>query len=294
MLNVVILISEPHKTFGSSVLRGEQLHSMCNTFFSGADIRFRLAYSTADISDSFIIFSKMAALTADPKTLGELRSRGNKLYADYLDAQIPAATARLMDGFIASSILQQRFLAARYPGKRVVLVTHHVDLDIPDLEFAHDSFRCAYFGDFGNALHEKHLHAKVDFHDTTTSSREWIRKFPLYSCHYGLRSRRYDFWNRRYRAGFKPFTKGFIAAHVGAVILIGKDDKEALSYLGTDYPYICDGRSLPSVSRALDDMQRSFQSESWHRAVDVMKSLKARIAPQRLKAELTELFFGTA
>ena len=76
--------------------------------------------------------------------------------------------------------------------------------------------------------------------------------------------------------------------------MIGKDDKEALSYLGTDYPYICDGRSLPSVSRALDDMQRSFQSESWHRAVDVMKSLKARIAPQRLKAELTELFFGTA
>ncbi len=199
-----------------------------------------------------------------------------------------------MDGFLACSRAQQRFLMSKYPEKRVVHITHHVDLNIPDSDIDHQVFRCGYFGDLKNALFHNHLRDKVDFVNTNETTSEWIEKFQLYSTHYVLRSRRHSLWNRKYWAGFKPFLKGFVAARVGAVVLIEKSDEEAISYLGNDYPFICDSRNLSSVRGALDDMERSFQSERWYRAVDAVKLLKAQIAPAQLRAELEALFFGAS
>lgn len=292
MRDVVFLISEKFRNFGSSLLRGEQLCRICEAAFPDKGIRFRVEHVPQGISDCIVVLSKMVALTIDARTLSDLRSRGNTLYADYLDGVVPASTARLLDGFIASSRAQSSHLKARFPGQRVVHVTHHVDLDIPDIEVAEGGFRCAYFGDLGNALYQRRLRTKLDFHSTSGPKPAWIEKLRLYNCHYALRSRWYTPWNRRYWAGFKPFTKGFIAAHVGAVILVSRQDTEALGYLGTDYPFVCDATSLSSVLDALDAVQQSLGTARWHAAVAAMRSLKAATGLPRVKAELEELFFG--
>lgn len=294
MRDVVFLVGEKFRTFGSSLLRGEQLCRICTAAFPDRGTRFRVAYEPQGISGAVVVLSKMMALTAGAGALRELRARGNTLYADYLDGQVPAATAPLLDGFIASSRAQENHLRARFPRQRVVHVTHHVDLDIPAIEVPQDRFRCAYFGDPGNARYARQIRARLDFHSTSGAKQEWIEKLRLYNCHYALRSRWYTPWNLRYWAGFKPFTKGFIAAHVGAVILVGRHDAEAIGYLGAGYPFICDTSSLASVTAALDAAERSFGSETWQAAVAAMRALKAASGLPQVEADLAELFFGAA
>jgi hypothetical protein len=286
MRDVVFLVGEELRYFGSSVLRGEQLCRLCRTLLRDKPARFRVALDERDIADAFVIVCKQFLLTTTVEVLRGLKARGNAVYADYLDGQIEPAFVPFLDGFVSSSRGQHAFLSAAYPDKRVVHVTHHVDLRIPPLDVSHGPPRCGYFGDPGNALFRTELGGRVDFIETSAvASHEWIWRLGGYRCHYAVRSAQW--WD-----GHKPFTKGFVAAHVGAVILIGNNDAEAMHHLGDDYPFVCDTADPASVVAALDAMQADWQSARWARAVSAMRQLKERIAPRLIRLELETLFFG--
>jgi hypothetical protein len=283
---VVFLVGEEWRFYGSSILRGEQLCRLCHTYLHATPARFRVALDPSDISDAFVFVCKQFLLNATVDVMRGLKHRDNLVYADYLDAKIDPAYVPFLDGFVSSSRGQHAFLCAAYPDKRVVHVTHHVDLRIPSLDMAHRPFRCGYFGDPGNALFRGEVGGRVAFITTSAvASHAWIGRLRDYSCHYAVRSAQW--WD-----GHKPFTKGFVAAHVGAVVLVGKDDAEAIRHLGEDYPFVCDTGHPASIVAALDWMREDWRSARWAQAVSAMRALKARIAPRLIARELETLFFG--
>jgi hypothetical protein len=216
--------------------------------------------------------------------LDEHRRKGNRIYADYLDLQVNPEQVAFVDTLIASSQEQNRFFLDRFPEKRVHHVTHHVDLRIPDITLKAGDFRCGYFGYPQNAGYLDRLGDVVDMVDASNpKDTSWIDKLPSYPCHYAVRQ-------AQQCDGFKPFLKGFIAAHCGAVVVVSASDREATSYLGEDYPFRFSIEDGDDAAAAMAEVRRGYRSVAWGRALETMRALRERSSPGSIRQELLRLF----
>jgi hypothetical protein len=86
--------------------------------------------------------------------------------------------------------------------------------------------------------------------------------------------------------GFKPFTKGFIAAHCSSAILVGKDDAEATAILGSDYPFFCDRSDGKKVREAIGRMADGFENAEWRKALSILAKVRVQESRDNVRGQL--------
>jgi hypothetical protein len=244
-----------------------------------------------DISNSDVFLTKGALRSMTMPFLESLRGQNNTLLYDVVDQEPPPYTEGWCDVLVAASVTAFEAHRAAYPNLRVALVNHHVD---PRLRGLHvrppqDSLRVGYFGEIINTVLTDSVTQIVTpvAIDTSRISEDWLRRLKEFNFHYAVRA-------TRELDHFKPFLKGFTAAHCRSNILIQDSEPEAVHWLGDDYPYLLRGPvTESSILSALDHAKSSFGSAEWHSAMAVMDDIRARTSPKRIGKELIQALDGT-
>lgn len=274
---------------GSAHLRGRQLAQLFAEVAADYGRAVRYAFSDDLPRDAVAIVNKTALMQSDRSVPQRLRQAGCTVLMDFIDGPLASATTAQADGFIACSALQSRHLRAAFPDRPVIHIPHHVDLDIPTTPCQWERFACGYFGNPDNAAHLAALQesgALTVWEAKTTNKNGWYQALPDFNLHYAFRPRR--MWG----AGFKPFTKGFVAAHIGAVILVAESDEEATELLGADYPLrLPDETDAGTMQARLADLSGRFGDPDWQLARQRMQRLRVISSAEYIRNLIRSQFF---
>lgn len=252
-----------YRSSGSTFLRAVQLAELAAQRFGPVQAR-DLAELDEDLRDEVLVFNKSCL---QPQFLNRLLERLPSLQrralclADPVDLLIPDEILARFDGVIAASIGQAEYLEPRLRNP-VFLVHHHVDARLPATAKECGLVRAAYFGELVNTWHVDSLNDLVDFFsvDTTNASEiPWAQHLPFYNVHYCLR-------RTRSIDGFKPATKLFLAASLGAPVVIERANDEARRHLPSDYPYFTDSPDLSESRRVVRRAIETFGKDEWRHA----------------------------
>jgi hypothetical protein len=255
---------------GSTYLRATQLAELAARRIGRVRVR-DLSELDDELHDEVLVFNKSCLqprfLNDVLRRLPSIRSRAVCL-ADPVDLSIPVEALEKFDGVVAASIGQAEYLASRLRGS-VFLVHHHVDLRLHPMARECSAARAAYFGELVNTWHVDTLNDFVDFFsvDTTdTTAIPWAQHLPFYNVHYCLR-------RTRSIDGFKPATKLFLAASLGAPAVIERANDEARRLLPADYPYFTESTELAEACRVLRRVTETFGKDDWRYATAAMSAI---------------------
>jgi hypothetical protein len=280
------LYAEQYRQAGTTVMRGQQLADIARQAVPGRPIALEPKEQPQRNADLFL--TKGVLLETSGDELAGWKSRGNRLIFDPVDWTIPPELLDYADTIVAASLTAYDAYRESYPGRRIVLVNHHVDPRIRALDFSRPPamFKAAYFGLTKNTYRKGKLETLVDFVPVDTGKQDygWLAKLPGYTFHYAIRrSTRPE--------SYKPFLKGFTAAACGANVLIQGDQAEAVRWLGASYPYLVWGPvTQASIVKALDRARRSFGSAEWQRGLETMRSIRSAVSAEAVGRQLAELF----
>ena len=230
--------------------------------------------------DEWVVLTKSALLASACGDIQRLRALGHRLIADFIDLAVDADIAASVDVLLASSFSQYRFFQNRFPQVMTLHVTHHVDLRMPAISTPADRARFGYFGNLANCLHAKKiadLVRFVDAHDGFDTS--WMARLSQSNAHYAIRAAEDP-------RVFKPFLKGFVAAHCGVPIIVAATDAEARHYLGDDYPFVVEDLSLGSVRRHIKLFADQYATSTWKSAVERLRGIAAQSNRRHVEDEL--------
>jgi hypothetical protein len=288
----IIFIGHPEKwNFGSSYLRSRQLGLLAGASpeFNGLNVEFA---SELTGRNSIQILNKYAIEHFRAEDLLDSKTRNNRLIADPLDGVFEDNLLEPFDGVIAASLLQQEHYLATF-SKPVHYVGHHVDQRIALLPQppSRSSFSIAYFGEITNARFPDALSERVIFHSVDTKksdSTEWMGRLKDHPAHYAIRA----LVKENY---FKPFTKGFIAAHCMAPVLVDEEDDEARRFLPDTYPYFTRTGTPGEIRTTIERMASDFEANSpdWIFALESMRRVRkycdSRLIVRQLHAVISPL-----
>jgi len=307
----VVFLSAPqsaHLYYGSTFLRGRQLSELLSKRLSD---RYSFTFTTdCRQTDCFVVLTKGFLAEASPQSLAYLKAGRNVLLADLVDLAMPAADlialAASIDGFVASSHRQMAALKSQFPDKPCHLVTHNVDRRLPAFVPPGDRLRIAYVGLRQNCRYASKLDQFAEIVETPAdplTDDGWISRLPEFNCHYALRrpddsAGLQSFMKGLFRrphvpAGFKPFTKGFTAAHCACPILTERGEGDAQFYLPEDYPLFLPASTWKDVSDAIKRIRGEFGGKSWRYAVDVMREIRDRSSPDHIANEFKTMLCHT-
>lgn len=283
------IVNRKAQRAGSAHLRGRQLAQLFAEVATDYGRAVRYCYSDELPRDAIAIVNKTALMQPERDVPQRLRDAGCLVLMDFIDGPLAPAVAAEADGFIACSALQSRHLRAAFPERPVIHIPHHVDIDIPPTPCQWDHFACGYFGNPDNAAHLAVLQeagALTVWEAKTTNINGWYGALPDFNLHYAFRPRK--MWG----SGFKPFTKGFVAAHVGAVILIAESDEEATELLGADYPLrLPDSTSATAMQAHLAELGARFGDADWQLARQRMHRLRVISSADYIRNLIRSQFF---
>ncbi len=282
----LVFLTGDHPSFlGSKFLRARQLCAIAQKFLDGLGVKARASSKPKTASDAVVVLNKSFLAVASPEQVVALQARGNAVLADFVDRPADGYMCRVVDGFLASSYAQERSLREAFPDKPTFLVLHHADLRIPLGCADNAAARFGYFGKAYNALHLDGLASDGlcdPFDAGQFDAPDWMSRLPDYSAHYAVRARHaFD--------GFKPFTKGAVAAKCGAVVLAERDEETVLS-LGADYPFLLSSTAYEDVRDAIVQMKEGHGGPEWGAARAAMLDLRQRTKPARIAEGLAEAF----
>ncbi|MEO7222489.1 MAG: hypothetical protein ABIY37_08455 [Devosia sp.] len=284
MRRIVFLISLAYGRQASTLLRSTQLSQIVQGRLEGQG--YDVACGAEDQpSDAILILSKGYLVDVSPNEIVKHQKRRNLLIADFVDWRPRPEIIELMDGLIASSHQQLAYFRTAFPSKASHLVTHNIDQRIGPIYPATDRLRVGYFGELFNARHHEELArgGSINFVQTETRAETptWLTELPRHNCHYLLRS--FQPWD-----GFKPFLKGFTAAHCGAPVIADPIEGDTPFYLPSDYPfYVPRPGTAAEVVHQVRKIEAAFGSPQWKYALEVMREVQARSAPQVIAREFS-------
>jgi hypothetical protein len=249
-----------------------------------ADVAYLNETQTADLNGFVLILTKGFVKSATAGEIEGLRSRNNVICADYIDEPIRQTLDELIDVYIASSVRQLVYLRQEKPEKLTSLITHHVDPALNGTTGPSDYLNIGYYGEIVNAKHAAELQGRIDFclTDTKSMNGKWIRRLRHSNMHYAVRQ-------HREIDGFKPFLKGFTAAHCNANVLVPAAESDARYYLGSDYPYILADDSLKSVLEMIAYAEDTFGGPVWQEGLEFMRSVRERSSVGQICSEIDDL-----
>jgi hypothetical protein len=281
--DLVFVYHAKHQDVASTVMRSKQLCEIARRSLNAPwNAHYVSDEQLHEIKNSVVILSKGYCQEALPETIEQARRRDNIVCADYVDAPVDTEIASTIDLMISSSVGQyESLLKGNY---KSTLITHHVDPGIADITAQTDYLSFGYYGEMANVKHAADLMGHVDFcHlNTKTTGPVWIDRLRHANVHYAVRQ-------PRAIDGFKPFLKGFTAAHCGANILVNRQEGDAVHYLTTDYPYLLEDTSLKSVLGMIEKIRESFGSREWFEGLEIMKSVRVRSSDEQVGREISAL-----
>jgi hypothetical protein len=279
--DIVFVIARGKELVGSAEMRGRQLCGMVAEA-AGGTRRVRMAFHDEPVRSAIVVVNKTALRPPFLAALHGLHAEGCFVLADFIDMPVLPEIADQVDGFLACSVLQARHLAEHWPAKPVIHLPHHADPAIGRLPCRWDRFSAGYFG---MAESVAHLDAVVNsglvqaWRTTVGSREQWIRALAGVNLHYACRPRR--MWGR----GFKPFTKGAVAARAGAVVLVDASDHEAMEQLGSDYPLTVPAEAeAATIIARLAALRDTFGGPEWREARERMRPLREAASQQGQRA----------
>ena len=224
-----------------------------------------------------IIVSKTGVKLRHLGLLKALRKAGNLLVFDMVDGVIPPELENLPDAYVCSSVSE--YEARLAAGHSAFLSLHSPDHRMPRHRFVDKDFGVVYFGLAENAKHLGNISdiVTLDYDDMpahrhTEPVPTGFSEMALASHHYSIRQ-----WNSR--DGFKPLTKAAVAGTFGSCIIAAADEHEALTLLGSDYPYLAASSELDDVSRTVEFAKETYLTDTWRHAVARMVTLTQKTCP---------------
>lgn len=194
---------------------------------------------------------------------------GSVFLYDPVDELInPRCFSGRIDGVIASSYRQYHALlrAANCP---IYSILHHVDFRIPRQSQTSDVARVGYFGALGNVFMTQKISGRIDLIEATQpTDKAWFSNLNQYAFHYCVRRK------REKSHSYKPSTKIYLAACVGAAVITTRDESDAEFILPPDYPFLSESRSERTVLEVLEYARVSFGTPIYDRARNQVASLR--------------------
>jgi hypothetical protein len=224
------------------------------------------------LKNSIIILSKFAVESISSTELTTLVKNNNSIFIDPVDSKLEISKFHGDCTFIASSFEQNNYLKT-LTKTPVELIYHSSDLRLKSLRAQNDTFAIGYFGNLSRILPDYKKLDKLSIIKTPLSY-ELRRVLPRYAPDLIKYSAHLATGTVPPKYIFKPFTKGIVASHVGALSLISQNDQEGVSLLGQNYPYVAHSNSTKSVSEMIDYMQKSYMSKEWKLAHELSRNLE--------------------
>ncbi|MCG7520506.1 class I SAM-dependent methyltransferase [Ruegeria sp. Ofav3-42] len=276
---VAFLFDEESRSFGSAFMRSNQLASLLKEQLQDT-AAVSCTTDLTSVEDSFVVVGKRLMDRISDSQIHDLRMRNVAIAADPVDAVVSPEKASHYDMIIAASLNGLESIRATSSSTPSYLLTHHADLRIDVAAAPEDKLRVGYFGELVNTVGSETLGHLVDYNLITTNKLEdsWLTKLGNYNAHFAVR-------NVRKIDGFKPFTKGFVAAKCGAVILCERDVGDNRFYLGDDYPYYVPSTELDEIERFLFELNDDYGSASWKYAQEIMESVRRRSSAEWIVQE---------
>ncbi len=277
---VTFLFAEERSRSGITLLRARQLSRMvAEAFPDRYDVTLR---SDIGATRNQVVIVNRGAIEFNTRDrLHELRQRNILTISDFLDMPIKAATAAAFDAHMTLCLPQAVAMNRLYPSTPAFHVTHHVNPDVPECTTPADRLRTGYFGRPDNTSRPASLEeavAMVDVVDAGFTAQDWAREAPLYNCHWIVR-------RKDELQEWKPFLKGFVAARCGAVVIVTRDDMNAMHYLGDDYPFYADSLAPEDLEQAWLHAASAFGGEEWRKAQAIMRQVRARSSCRQVLTE---------
>ncbi|WP_282153852.1 hypothetical protein [Ruegeria atlantica] len=292
---------------GSKIMRCDQLSALCS-YYLGDEFEFtvvtlRPMRSTeafrqvcSNLQDCIVIMLKGTwALFGDNRML-ELRRYARAVCVDYVDSNVRTNFARHAQVHVAASkagaAMLEELVVYQGAGEcagRVMHLTHHADPRLSDVRctFA-DVVQVGYLGHPANAFLTDRLRQEVHVlsYENDREIGDVFEGLRGFNMHYAVRA----LPRRKEVLGvFKPFTKGFTAAVLGANVLTTRHTTDAVHYLGEDYPFLLDRTDEDSVLTALDRARYLYGTSAWDEATERMRHVRQESSPERIAQEMREI-----
>lgn len=285
-LKVRFLISKAQRSLASSVVRGDQLSSLLQMRMPSLDVRVvsvgRLP-PTPLRGAVVVINSTLFSRGGD--WLRRL-ARSNKVLIDPVDAIIPADVGEACDGILAPSFTSESELRHRFPQAVVAHVPWVTNFEIPFVTAQHSKWRVAYVGGRSNGQHVDELESEglLEVVETPYWSppTEWAARLALFPAQFAMRQPQP--WD-----GFKFFTKGFLAAQCGAVIVTPRWEPDVAHYLPESYPFFVLENSIQGARDAINRAREAFGGPDWRAAQQMMNSMLRSVSPAAAVEQLHQL-----
>nr|WP_317267847.1 rhamnan synthesis F family protein [Arthrospira sp. SH-MAG29] len=278
--DVIFLYHPQFATSGSTVMRGKQLSSLVRENV----LDNRSVFYTSDdqeVSGKILFLTKGYLQLSTPELLENLKKRDNIILADFVDSVPKPEIVDFIDVMVAASFSAYIDYSKKWPKKNLHYVRHHVDprISMPKYDNLSKATRIGYFGEIVNTIKSDKIADSVDFYrvDTSTdNSTDWLAHISEYNCHYAVRkTRKIDH--------HKPFTKGFVAAHCEANIIIQESATDVKYYLGVDYPYLLpDNPDEGEVLYMLQRVKEEYRGSEWNYGLKIMKDVRERSSSERV------------
>ena len=238
----------------STYLRGRQLAEMVAARDPDlADTRY--TSDLASLRDRVVVLTKGALEVHPAEAIDDLARRNIAVIGSWDDMLPEADKVAATQGSMTLSHRQTTDFARLFPDRPAFHVTHHVNAQIRPSTPPMDRPRTGYFGFLRNTHCPASLRGMIDLVGIETAKVEmnWLDALPDYNCHWIVRRR------GKTHDGWKPFLKGFVAARCNAVVITGRDDDDALQYLGDDYPFYVRGTDAGTLRVRHDAHRRCFR-----------------------------------
>ena len=284
MIRRVVFLKGRKLQWASAYLRADQLCELVAPTLAARGVECSVRTDIAGVSRALVVLNKTFLASRVDLLIAVLKARRNIVACDFVDRRPDERVCNLVDVLISSSHLQDEAFRSAYPHKRVVHVPHHADLRITGQVDPSQPVRIGYFGEPANALHLEALGAEGLCEAVAVDSAAdtgWLARLADYRCHYAVRA--WQAWN-----GFKPFTKGAVAAEVGAVVVTDRNG-ETVHALGEDYPFFTPSTDYADVRAIAHAVMGQASAADWTTARRAMASVRAARSPEVIRAAFDEM-----
>lgn len=285
-VSCVFLVASRALEWGSTFLRYSQIVALLKAFDPSISVNISGIEGYTGKSDVVVITKSVLKKKGILKFVRRLQRRGSLVLLDLIDGR--PGLSEVVDPFVAGflcaseSEARARSSQSKHPG-RVIPFPHLIDLRLsPRFQLA-ERFRIGYIGNTGNArfldempidsfeLVSPHSARNPLFHEFTTGL----------SHHYSVRL-------RSNLDGYKPPTKIFIAAHLGASFVGSFDDEETRDCLGVEYPYLARSSKFNEVRQIIEFARESFGGTQHEKSLSMLGALRSDFCPAKVVSALHE------
>ncbi len=240
---------------------------------------------------AIFILSKNLAYSLGEQKISRLSKKALLVGVDHKDADVSRIDLSLFDFHVASSLTAKRALGRELAEDSAASARHPycgLLLQAPDARLRkvrvqpQDRLRSAYFGRRENSHIPDQLAKEIQtFQVRFARDMDGILpRMSKFNFHYAVRPENPSTDLRSY----KPFTKGFTAAALGANMIVNAGVDDAVDFLTEDYPYLTRGNSTDEVVQTFHYARESFGSPEWERGLKIMDEIRNQLQPAALAA----------